>query len=90
MRGKIAAEFRRPFVGDKMNFHAARGKRMAQGRRWKQMAAGAARRDHNRTAAAHGKASALTSARIAAPGRFRMTAINKPIASPSEISEEPP
>ncbi len=90
MRGKVAAEFPRPFVGDKMNFHAARGKHMAHGRRRKQMAAGAARRDDNRTAAVHGKASAMASATIDASGRFLMTAINKPIASPSDISEEPP
>ena len=90
MRGKIAAIFHSPFVGDKMNFHAARGKRVAKCRRRKQMAAGSARRDHNKTPAAHGKAPALASARIADPGRFRITAIKKPIASAKDMSEEPP
>ena len=90
MGGEIAAVFRRPLIRDEMHLEAARGESMAQRRRRKQMAAGAARRDGHRALSAHAKTSVLASERSAAPGRLRKTAIRKPIASASEISDEPP
>ena len=88
--GKIAAILRRPFIGDEMHRKAARGERMGEGGRRKQMPARAARRDRHRAFRAHANASAFAFAKSATPGRLRNTASKNPIARASEISEEPP
>ena len=84
-RGKGAAIADRPVVGDKLHRQAAPLQRHRQGFRRKEMAASAPGSQKNRTLA-----HSITRPMICDFGLRRVTAMRKPMASASEISEEPP
>ena len=86
--GKIAAEFERPAVGRQFDLRAAFGERRRQRRRGEEMSARAAGRKQDRTRRAHPSIAAGCSR--SAAGRVRVSAMRKPMPSPSASSEEPP
>ena len=84
-RGKGAAITDRPIIGHQLHRQAAPRQRHRQRFRRKEMAASAAGSQKNRTLA-----HSMTRPMISDFGLRRVTAMRKPMASASEISDEPP
>ena len=96
--GKIAAIAQRALVGGEAHPRAARGQRMGERLRGKEMAAGAAGGDQNEIVrdcchlgVIHRPLRRIGwSNRTSDCGRLRVTAIRKPMPMPSETSDDPP